>query len=278
VRLATLGVFAAFLSGAAACSAPAAPPPPRGAAHRIVSLIPSLTEDLCAIGAQKDLIAVSVFSEDIPCARSLPAVDNYASIDVEKIVALHPDLVVAIPSQRALATPLVRAGVRVVFLRDDRYRDIFADIVRLGALAGRSKAAAAEVARLARETARLRRSVPKWKRPRVFVVVQAQPIWTVGAQSYIASLITLAGGSNASAGLHQPYAQYSSEALLRAQPDVVIAGRDAGLAPLTDREPWRSLRAVQMRRLYYYDPSLLDRPSPRYNQALRWLIARLSSR
>lgn len=242
----------------------------------IVSLIPSLTEDLCAIGAAKQLVGVSQFSTGIACAKDLPEVDDASSVDAEKIVALHPGLVVGIPSQARAVSALQRAGINVVLLRDDSYADLFGDIKKLGSLSGHQTEARALIERLRDETKRLQASEHFARRPAVFVVLQTNPIWTVGPGSYISSLIALAGGRNAVTALPQAYAQFSGEALLRLQPDVLLAARDAQLEQSIGREPWRSLQAVRTKRLLIVsDPDLLYRPGPRYNQALSWLIERL---
>jgi iron complex transport system substrate-binding protein len=246
------------------------------AAQRIVSLVPSLTEDLCAIGAGSRLVAVSQFTSDIPCAKALPEVSNYASVNAEAVLSLHADTVVAIPAQRAMTAALRRAGVTAVYLPDDSYADLFTDIARLGKLTGRSKPAQTLIASLQRRTKELQTREHFRRRPSVFIVVQAQPIWTVGPQSYISTLIGMAGGRNAVSSLPQAYAQYSAEALVRLQPDVIISTSDAHVQSVLDREPWRSLRAVREHRVYILsDDSIVVRPGPRYNQGLQWIIDRL---
>ncbi len=268
-------VAAILVAMLAACASPAAPP--AGAAHpRIVSLIPSLTEDLCAIGAARQLAGVSQFSSDIPCAKGLPEVNDASSVDAEKIVALHPDLVVGIPSQARAVSALKRAGITVSLLPDDSYLDLFGDISKLGVLSGHRAQAAALIANLQAQTKKLQASEHFLRRPSVFVVIQTTPIWTVGPNSYISALISLAGGRNAVTALPQAYSQYSGEALLRLQPDALLASRDAQLQANLDREPWRSLQAVAAKHvLIAPDPDVFYRPGPHYNQALLWLIERL---
>jgi ABC-type Fe3+-hydroxamate transport system substrate-binding protein len=127
-------------------------------------------------------------------------------------------------------------------------------------------------------TARLERSVPSGTRPRTFVVLGVAPIFTVGDGSYIAHLLALAGARNAS-GVREPYARYSAEALLAAQPDVIVADRQSGLPGVLDRPPWNALRAVRAGRVYVLDDAdILERPGPRYNEGLAWLIERLHAR
>jgi len=247
----------------------------RDGAHapRIVTLMPSFAEDVCAIGAGAQLAGVSEYT-NAPCARGAVRVGNFAAIDAERIVALHPDAVMAIPAQRVLTAPLQRAGIRIVFAPDDSLHDIFLDIRTAGRITAHAVQASALVARLQRETAALRASERGVRRPSVFVVVQARPIWTVGPTSYISTLLQLAGARNAVTALARPYAQYNAEALVRLQPDAVVAASD--LQSLLDGQPWISLRAVRQHHVFFLsDPDILERPGPRYNDGLRWLIARL---
>ena len=268
-----LAAVAAF----AACSASPAPhSAPAQNAKRIVSLVPSLTEDLCAVGAAKQLVGVSAFSEDIPCAKGLPQVNNFASIDSEAVLRLHPAIVVGIPAQRALARPLQRAGIPTLFLKDDSYGDLFADIAQLGKVSGHERQARRLGASLRARTQHLLAGEHFKRAPSVFFVEQALPLWTVGPQSYIATLIRLAGGRLATAQLPQAYAQYSTEALARLDPDVIVASGDAHLDTVLAREPWRSLRAVREHHVFILqNAALLVRPGPRYNEGLSWLIERL---
>jgi ABC-type Fe3+-hydroxamate transport system substrate-binding protein len=89
-------------------------------------------------------------------------------------------------------------------------------------------------------------------------------------------LIALAGAVNTANDLHAAYGEYSAEALLRDQPDLVIAARATNLASVLDREPWRSLRAVQLHRVDFFDPDVIERPGPSYNEGLRWLLERVA--
>jgi iron complex transport system substrate-binding protein len=264
-------------------------PAPKGApmlhlilALRIVTLMPSLADDVVAIGARADLIGVSKFSDNVPDAAALPVVGDFSSVDIERIISLHPDVVAGIPSQAQLVVPLQRAGIKVVLIPDDTYDDIFTDLTTLGQLTGHTAAAQAEVASLKAETARLSaQAAHRAHRPSVFVVIGTGPIWTVGPTSYIGRLIELAGGINAANDLHVPWAEYSEEALLRAQPDAIVAGEDTNIAAVAGQEPWRSLRAVREGHVFVVsDPRIknaLFRPGPNYNEGLRWLIERLSS-
>lgn len=260
----------------AACSHGADARRDTAAANRIVSLIPSLTEDLCALGLARRIVGVSQFSEDIACVRGVPAVSGFSSIDTERVIALHPDLIVGIPSQRRMAEPLERAGLHVELLKDDAYGDIFTSLSALGRLTQTESRAARVGAQLKAETARLQRSAHFAHSPRVFVALGGVPIWTVGPSSYIATLLRLAGARNAVTQLPGAYAEYSAEALLALQPDAILTDDATGVTQVLGREPWRSLTAVKRGRVFVLrDAAILERPGPRYNEGLKWLIERL---
>ncbi len=269
----------AFSLLAAACGGAAGG---RGAArqapgHRIVALVPSLAEDLFAIGAGGDVVAVSAFTDE-PGAKRLPRVADFTSIDTERIVALNPDVAIGIPSQARLVEPLRRAGVRVVLVPDDSYADIFTDIRTAGDLSGRPRAAAALIARLQAQTARLHAQTRRFRRhPSVFVVLGNDPIWTAGSGSYIATLIALAGGTNAAGDMHAAYGEYSAEALVRDRPDAIVTDPAIHLGAALGRQPWVGLTAVLEKRVYTVIPaSMVERPGPHYNDGIRWLLERLT--
>jgi iron complex transport system substrate-binding protein len=269
-------MLAALLAAAFAGFAPPAAPASNLSAPRIVSLIPSLTEDLFALGAGPQVVAVSQFTDYPAAARALPAVASFASVDAERIVRLHPDLVVGIPAQAALVADLRRVGLRVELLPDDSFGDLFAGLARLGALSGHSREAARLAAALRARTAALVRGVPNGARPSVLVVLGVTPLFTVGDRSYIAHLIALAGGRNAATGAGGAYIRYSTEAIVAAQPDVIVTDRSAGLTSSLGAPPWNALRAVREQHVYVLDDAdVLERPGPRYNEGLAWLIARL---
>lgn len=268
----TLALFA--LLAPAVVAAPVAADSPQS--PRIVSLVPSLTEDLFAIGAGKQVVGVSQYTDYPAAAAKLPQVSSYSSLDAEAIVKLHPDLVVGITAQANLVADLRRAGLRVVLMNNDSFDDIFADLTLLGSLSGHGREAIALNGRLRARTAELIRRVPSGAAPRCFVVVGVAPIFTVGDRSYIAQLLRLAGARNAASGLDQAYARYSPEALVALQPDVIIADRASKIGSVLDRTPWNALRAVESKHVYVLDnDDLLERPGPRYNEGLAWLIARL---
>ncbi len=244
--------------------------PPR----RIVSLVPSMTEDLFAVGAGDRVVGVSSYTDFPPRAKRLPVVATFASVATERIVALHADLAIGIDAQDRLAGDLRRAGIPVQLLHDDSYDDIFRNLTTIGTTTGHRDAAIALVNRLRARTRALVRSVaPRSRKPAVFVVLGVAPVFTVGKGSYIATLIEMAGGRNAAADINAPYARYSAEALVARQPDVLVVDPSVRLSDVLAQPPWNALRAVKQHHVYTLpDAAILERPGPRYNDGLVWLI------
>jgi iron complex transport system substrate-binding protein len=249
-----------------------------GPVKRVVSLVPSITEDLYAVGAGDKVVGVSAYTDYPPQAKALPHVATFAAVSTERIVALHPDLAVGIVAQERLVGDLRRAKVQLMLLPDDSYADIFNNLIALGVVTGHRGDAEAFVRRLHARTAAILRSVkPRRRKPSVFIVLGTAPIFTVGRGSYIDTLIALAGGRNAAADLGVPYARYSAEALVARQPDVLIADPDIHLRDVLGQAPWTALRAVREHHLYMLpDAAILERPGPRYNDGLAWLVATLA--
>jgi iron complex transport system substrate-binding protein len=249
-----------------------------GPVKRVVSLVPSITEDLYAVGAGDKVVGVSAYTDYPPQAKALPEIATFASISTERIVALHPDLAVGIVAQGRLVDDLRRANIQLMLLHDDSYADIFNNLIALGVVTDHRRNAEEYVRRLHARTAAILRSVkPRKRKPSVFVVLGTAPIFTVGKGSYIDTLIAMAGGRNAAGDVNAPYARYSAEALVARQPDVLIADPDIHLRDVLGQAPWTALRAVREHHLYMLpDAAILERPGPRYNDGLAWLVATLA--
>ncbi|MBV8644984.1 MAG: ABC transporter substrate-binding protein [Candidatus Eremiobacteraeota bacterium] len=243
-------------------------------AKRIVALVPSLVEDLFAIGVGDRVVGVSKYSDFPAQAKQLPVIASFASVNVERIVALHPDLVVGIASQAAMTRDLQRAGLNVQLLHDDTLEDVYANLLTVGALTGRTDAARTLVQRLRARTIELTRTIPRTANaPSLFVVLGTAPIFTVGNGSYIARLIALAGARNAASDIAVPYARYSAETLLARQPDALVIDPEIHFDDVVGQAPWTALQAVQDHRVFTLpDAAILERPGPRYNEGLAWLI------
>jgi len=177
--------------------------------RRVVSLIPSLTEDLFAVGAGDRVVGVSAYSDYPPRAKNAAGrvVVRRGRCRTDRGAA--PDVVVAIPSQQGPGPRYhARRNPAGTLFATIRSPDVYANLHGIGVLVGRARQADALIVRLRARTAALTRARPRRaRRPAVFVVLGTAPIFTVGRGSYIASLLELAGARNAAGDVQAPYAR-----------------------------------------------------------------------
>ena len=246
--------------------------PPR----RIVSLVPSVTEIVYAIGAENHLAGVTDFCDYPPAARGKPSVGGMIDANLEAIVALKPDLVIATTegSREETVAQLKRLRIPTYLVAAHRVSDLTALITRLGELTERRDAAAALVARLEQRIAAVTRAVLTRPRPRVLYVLWPEPLIVPGREALVSELIRLAGGDSISAGEGDSYPRYSLEAAIARAPEVILlANHGAGTGPV-DEEKWRglaSLPAIKTGRLHRVNGDLLHRYGPRAVDGLEQL-------
>ena len=247
-----------------------------GPARRIVSLAPHATELLFAAGAGGAVVGVVAHSDWPPPARGLPRVGDAAALDLERIVALAPDLVVAWPYTAPPQLAALRAQNVPVFVSDPRSIAAIADnIEKLGTLAG-TKAIAQPVAaamrtRQAALAAKYRGAAPL----RVFYEIWNEPLYTIGGRHLITEAIATCGGVNVFAALLLPAPSVTIEAVVAAAPEVIVGGDDAGHRPawLADWLRWPVIPAVRDGNLFVADGNLLHRPGPRFLEGVAVLCA-----
>ncbi len=256
-------------------------------ARRIVSLVPSATETLVAIGAAGQIIGVTRY-DDVAAVREVARVGGGLDPSLEQIAALQPDLVIAWQEAKAseLRQQLGRLDIPVFGIATQNTADAFAAFERLGALAGRDSAAAAVAAAIRAQLAAVAAAVPGGSRPTVFYVVGTEPLMTAGPGSYISQLLHIAGAETIFPDLAADWPQVSMEAVVQRAPDLLIWPVDAGLPPAQQRRAmdaavtgpgWRQLDAVRCNRIMMVDRALLNRPGPRMGEAAAALRAALQS-
>ena len=235
-------------------------------ATRIITLAPHAAELVYAAGAGASVVGVMKGSDYPPAVAELPVIGDVAALDLEKIVMLAPDLIVTWP----WTTPAQVGGLRergvAIFEADARtIGGIADDVERIGALAGTqaqaSTAATALRARIARLTLRAVGSPL-----RVFYQLSDVPLFTLGGHHLVSQAITACGGQNVFGALSIPAPQVSVEAVLAANPQVIVAGTDAARRPawLDNWSRWPALDAARDRALFVVDANLLHRPGPRF--------------
>ena len=232
-------------------------------AARIISLAPDITETLFAIGAGHQVVAVIGGSDYPSAARSLPSVGSYSGVDLEKIVALHPDLIVtwSYAFARQLAA-LKTFGIAVYTTKPQQLEDIPRTMKNLGCLAGAEKSANQAAEQFAARLARLRRNYQAKKEITVFYQIGSYSLMTINKDSWINQAITLCGGRNLFAGSKTIAPEVSWEAVISANPQVIINSA-ADETWQARWQKWPEITAVKNHLLFSIHPDLIERAGPR---------------
>jgi iron complex transport system substrate-binding protein len=240
------------------------PKPPQ----RVVSLLPSLTETVCALQACGRLVGVDRYADWPAQVRTLPRLGGLEDTQIERIVALKPDLVLAAVSSRAVDR-LEALGVPVLALEPQSLADTRRMVQRVALALGVALEGDALLAQIdTRIAAAAQRVPPAWRGRKLYVEVAAAP-YAAGEASFIGELLTLLGLANVVPASLGPFPQLNPEFVLRAQPDVVVASARA-LADMPARPGWGALKALQARHSCGLAPAAWDalvRPGPRLGEA-----------
>ncbi len=245
--------------------------------QRIVVMLPSATETLCAIGACEKIVATDKFSDWPPEVKKLPKAGGLYDPNVELIVSLKPDLVIA-SKYGKLVERLAKVGIPAYAVKTETYEDIFKTARKLGLLVNREAEAEALVARIQKEVYALESKAAKAKtRPSVYYEIDPTP-YTVGPDSFIGVLIQKARGKNIVPRELGLFPKISPEFVVAKNPEVIILG-DAPygvtLEKIRARPGWDRIRAVKEGRvceLKKEETNVVHRPGPRVAQGLRVLI------
>lgn len=238
---------------------------------RIVSLLPSLTESVCVLGACARLVGTDRFSNWPTEARALPRVGGLEDAQVERIVALRPDVVLAGTSARVIDR-LESLGLAVVVLRSETYADVQRTLGTLAQLLGTPERSAPLWQRIESElNAAAGRVPPALRGKRVYFEIAAGP-YAAGAGSFIGETLERLGLANVVPPELGPFPKLSGEYVVRAQPDVVMAARRE-LRGMPARPGWGSLRALDGRVCGFDNGQfdMLTRPGPRMGEAAKVL-------
>ncbi len=245
---------------------------------RVISFAPSITEIVFALGEERRLKAATMYSDYPPEAKKLPRVGSYVRLDLEKIVAMKPDLCLATkdgnPKEIIERLDAFNIPVYVVDPRD--MTSVMTTILELGDLLNAGETADAivrDMKRRIQKISTLAAGTPH--KTRVFFQIGITPIVSAGSSTLIHELIETAGGKNLASGSNS-YPRYSREQVLALAPEVIIITPMAKSAAFerTRREwlQWPDLPAAKNDRIHLVDSDLFDRPSPRLVDALEALL------
>jgi cobalamin transport system substrate-binding protein len=248
-------------------------------ARRIVSLVPALTEMLFAIGAGPQVIAVSSYDDYPPETKALPRVGALLDPDVERILALRPDLVLTYGSQGSLEAQLASAGIRTFSYRHGGIRTIFETMRDLGAATGHTASALSKVAELEAQLEGVKAKVRDRSRPRTLLVFGRQPgslqqLYVSGGTGFLHEMLEAAGGINVFADIARESVQPSQETLITRAPELILevspTRQISAMDAAQERAVWSplaSVPAVKRGRIYFLYGDYLVVPGPRVGLA-----------
>ena len=258
-----------------------------GQVTRIISLVPALTEVLFAIGAGPQVVAVSSYDDFPPEVKALPRVGALLDPDVERILALRPNLVLTYGSQNALEMQLTRAGIRTFTYRHGGVAGVLETVRDLGAATGHAADGERKAREIEAQLDAVRTTVRPFSRPRTLLVFSRQPqslqqMYVSGGGGFLDDILQIAGGANVFADVPRESVQPSHETLLARAPEVIIelhsAGMMASTGVLRERSLWATLAsipAVRSDRIHFLEGSYLVVPGPRVGLAAEALARAL---
>jgi iron complex transport system substrate-binding protein len=247
--------------------------------ERIVSLAPSHTETLYALGLGDKVVGVTEYCNYPPEAAEKTQVGSFTTIDLEQVVGLEPDLVLATTMHMAETVPALQdRGITVFVIDPQTVSDVLDAIGRIGQVTGSDEAAEALIADMQARIDAVQEKIKDAPRPKVFWELGAE-LYTVGPNTFIDDLITRAGGENVAADADTSWPQLSVEAIILKAPDVIVLadhnyGQTAEM--VGDRPGWEDIRAVQEGNIIEItDDDIVSRPGPRLVEGLEFLAKAL---
>ncbi len=236
-------------------------------ARRIISLAPHTTELLFQAGSGEYIVGAVEYSDYPPAAREIQRVGGYNNPDLETILSLKPDLIVAWQSgnSHSLIKRLRALGLVLYVTEPRELEDIPSNLLRLGLLSGTEAVAEEASRRFNKELERLRGRYASQRPVRLFYEVWSQPLMTINGDHLISKVIRLCGGENAFGSLPTLAPRIGVEAVLEADPEAIIASGMGKERPewLDDWRDWPHLTAVKQDNLFFIPPALLQRHTPR---------------
>ena len=234
--------------------------------QRIISLGPAITEELYILGAEANLVGCTVYCQRPPKAREKEKVGTVMEVNLEKIVALEPDLVLATSLTKAEAGEKLKSlGIKVItFSTPKSFEEICQNFLALGRIVGKEKEAE-EIVNIAKKRVDfVKKRVKGLQKPEVFIQVGARPLVAVTRDSFVNDFIKFAGGINSIQSPERTQIRYSRERVLEDNPDVIIIVT-MGINGEEETKTWqkfKTLNAVKNNEIYIIDPDRITSPTP----------------
>lgn len=245
--------------------------------ERYVSLSPSTTEILFALGLKDKIVAVTSFCNYPEEAKKIARIGTFSEPNIEKIISLKPSIVFSTGLEQAPAVArLKKSGLQVVVSDPQNIAELLESIMQIGKATGREEAAEELKENMLRRLEAVKAKtarIPPDKRVSVFVEIWHDPIMTAGPGSFVDELINLAGARNIANDAPRAYSRFSSEVIIERNPDVIIVGYmdkvNESAQLIKNRMGWQDIAAVKNNRIVRdINPDLIFRPGPRLVEGL----------
>lgn len=249
-------------------------------AQRVISTAPHITELLFAAGGGERVVGVMNYSDYPEAAKRLPVIGSDAQIDMERLLALRPDLLVVWQTgntERQLAQ-LKSLGIPIFYSEPKKLDDIATSLTRLGQLLGTEALAQTAAQDYRQKIARLSGSYARRAPVKVFYQIWEKPLFTLNGEHIASDAIRVCGGVNIFAGLKVTAPSVSTEAVLKENPEAIVGGEQhQGQAGIQIWKPYKGLLAVQRNNLFMLDSELLVRATPRIADGVGALCEKLET-
>lgn len=250
-------------------------------AQRIVSLAPHMTETLFAAGAGAQIVATVDYSDYPEAAKKIPRVGGYSRFDLEAVASHKPDLIVAWYSGNAPAhiEKLQAMGYPLYISQPNQIADVATEIERLGQLAGTSGAAQAAATAFRERLANITARYSQRPTVRTFYQIWKQPLMSIGKNQIISDAVRLCGGENVFGKLETMAPTVTVEAVIAANPEAIVASGMGDSRPewLDDWKKWTGIEAVKRDNLFFVQPELIQRHTPRLLEGTEILCKHLET-
>ena len=244
---------------------------------RIVSLVPAVTEILFAIGAGEKVVGVTQFCDYPAEAASRISVGGFsgATMSLEQILALKPDLVFLSADMHARIVPLLdELAIPCFAVEPENFSEVYGTINRLGEICGCLDNAGRVVEEMRRKIAGARELIKGREKPWVFWLLNENPLMTAGPKTFVSEVISLGGGRNIFEDIQEKWPIVSQEQILLRKPEWIFYGDDMEGEPLLDLASWRLIPAVSKGQVLPLNADILYRYGPRLADGVE-LVARI---
>ena len=251
--------------------------------QRYISLAPSTTEILFALGLDKEIVGVSAYCNYPEQVKNKAKVGDFSNPSIEKIISLKPDYIFCTGLEQAPVIAQLRQLNLNAYVADPtNTEELFKSIREIGKITNKTAEASGLIEKMSLEIAAVIskvRLIAQERRVRVFIEIWHEPLMTAGYGSFVDELITLAGGINIAHDVVRPYCNYSSEKVISLNPQCIIMAymdKETPLRLIKQRFGWDKIDAVRNERVFNdINPDILLRPGPRITKGLSEIYKRL---